>query len=340
MVTAEGGRLLERGELLAERSELTEGYVQPTRTGALVRLRGREKRFDLRVGRTTDAHEILHGLHLDANEARVTFWAPSPVVSQPAWQVLFIAAWAILLGLLGPTAHTDTLSVSFAPLVVAYFFALLVPTRIVTGPDGLRVGWLGPGRFVPYSSITSITSGDDEVRAHRSSGRATVIKFKPPRWASRNDWFFEWLFRDQKAALYDRLTEGLAQKPAATPADVETLLSRGGRATSEWLAALRSLGAVGLGGYRSASVPRELLWSIAESPSAAPDARVAAAVALRGDLDREGRERLRVAAAATVAPKLRVALGNVLAEGPDEEEKVSLALADAEEEARERKRRA
>jgi hypothetical protein len=262
------------------------------------------------------------------------------VVSQPAWQVLFIAAWAIMIGLLGPTARTGALSFSFVPFVVAYFLTLLIPTRIVTGPDGLSVGWLAPGRFVPYSSVVSVSSGDDEVRAHRSDGGATVIRFKPPRWASKNDWFFEWVFRDQKTALYDRLQEGLAQKPAATPADVETLLSRGGRATREWAAALRALGAGGLGGYRSASVPRDLLWSVAESPSAAPDARVAAAVALRRDLDESGRERLRVAAAATVAPKLRVALGNVLAEGADDEGKVFLALDEAEEEARERQRRA
>src|SRR5262249_62187220 len=72
----------------------------------------------------------------------------------------------------------------------------------------------------------------------------------------------------------------------------------------------------GAAGLRSAAVPDEELWRVIEDPTAPMDARAGAAAAIGRDLDEAGRTRLRVAAAACAAPKLRVALSAVA----DEEE--------------------
>ena len=60
-----------------------------------------------------------------------------------------------------------------------------------------------------------------------------------------------------------------------------------------------------------------------ESPSLDPSHRAAAAVALRDQLDDEGKRRLRVAADACASPKVRVALE---AAAEDDDQKLSLAL--------------
>src|SRR5262249_5775644 len=70
-----------------------------------------------------------------------------------------------------------------------------------------------------------------------------------------------------------------------------------------WAAALRALGAGAREG--TAGESRARLLRIAEDPAAEAVERVAAAVALGGDLDEESRARLRAAAAARAAPRLR-----------------------------------
>ena len=71
---------------------------------------------------------------------------------------------------------------------------------------------------------------------------------------------------------------------------------------------LRALAETGGSGYRAATVPTETLWSVALDPAAKEELRIGASLALRGALDDDGRERLRVAAEASASPRLRVVL--------------------------------
>jgi hypothetical protein len=79
-------------------------------------------------------------------------------------------------------------------------------------------------------------------------------------------------------------------------------------------------------GYRRAAVPSASLWQIVEDPTAEPPIRAGAAVALVQALDEPGRQRLRVAAQACAAPKLRVALELVAEEAELDESRLEDAL--------------
>jgi hypothetical protein len=298
------------------------------------------RRFDVRVARPEDAHALLAAMHLDANEARVTFFAPSPVLVQPLWQMLFVFGWVFLQGRIGFGGghHAGAPPFTFVPFILTFLTALSLPVRIVTGPDGFRVAWVGTGAFRSYDDVRSITHDEASVRVGLGAGGEQRIRFRGPRWANKNDLLTEWFFGSQRPALADRLRAGKgAHASRATPATLGDLLDRGGRTDDAWLAALRGLGR-GDGGYRAASVSRESLWEVTENPAATPDARIAAAVALRETLDGEGRARLAALAEATAAPRLRVALAAAARpEGDVDDGELAEALAEGEAERSQRR---
>ncbi|MBW2455729.1 MAG: hypothetical protein JRI68_14525 [Deltaproteobacteria bacterium] len=103
---------------------------------------------------------------------------------------------------------------------------------------------------------------------------------------------------------------------AATPIDASAL-ARGDRATEQWVEELQAVGAGARWSHRRASLSKDDLWALVESPAAAPDQRAAAAVAL--DLrEKPAKRRLRVAAKSTASPQLRIALEKVASTEDDE----------------------
>jgi hypothetical protein len=78
------------------------------------------------------------------------------------------------------------------------------------------------------------------------------------------------------------------------------------------------MGSGGRRTYRASPPSREALFRIALDPAADEDVRAGAAIALGGSLDASQRERLRVAARVTVAPKVRVVLEREAAGDLDE----------------------
>jgi hypothetical protein len=82
---------------------------------------------------------------------------------------------------------------------------------------------------------------------------------------------------------------------------------------------------------RTAPLPRERLFRIVESPSASGLDRAAAAVALGKEADEETRGRLRGAAEACAAPKLRIALEAAAGSSSDAELEAALAEVGEEE---------
>ena len=108
------------------------------------------------------------------------------------------------------------------------------------------------------------------------------------------------------------------------------LVRRNGRDLGAWINALRSLGAGSNADLRTAPLPRERLFRIVESPTAAAGERAAAAVALGTELDEEGRARLRSAAEATAAPKLRIAIEQAAASADEEALREALSALESE----------
>jgi hypothetical protein len=76
--------------------------------------------------------------------------------------------------------------------------------------------------------------------------------------------------------------------------------------------------------------PRDELWRAVEDPTADPSTRAGAAIALRGALSEGESTRLRAAAEACAAPKLRVALDKIASRAAEDALVEALdALADA-----------
>ena len=133
----------------------------------------------------------------------------------------------------------------------------------------------------------------------------------------------QWLGLSEVAGIAVRRGWGLAESVGRGVADdgVEWL-TRGDRSVEEWVADLRAMGSGGRRTYRASPPSREALFRIALDPAADEDVRAGAAIALGGSLDDSERERLRVAARVTVAPRVRVVLEREAEGDLDEEEAV------------------
>jgi HEAT repeat protein len=114
----------------------------------------------------------------------------------------------------------------------------------------------------------------------------------------------------------------------------EGQLSRGARNSSEWLEALRKLGALGATSYRRADANLHDLSRLLGDPWAKPSARAAAAVVLRASGDETAVAKLRIAAEATVEPRVRIALENIADDRAVAEALAMLEEADGEREGR------
>lgn len=193
------------------------------------------------------------------------------------------------------------------PLTFSFFFGL----RVTVGADGVLVAWplLRRARFVAHREIARVEAPDrDTVVLVLHGGRRYTIHTRPhPRQQGT-----------EQAALLERLTDAWEAYRAGVSPDALGLLARAGRDALDWVRQLRALGDGRGGGYRGIGLTPDHLFRIAEDPSAPRETRVGAALALRGALDDEGRARLRIAAEASAAPQVRVALAAAVEEPDDE----------------------
>jgi hypothetical protein len=200
--------------------------------------------------------------------------------------------------------------------MMVYVALSLVATRLKVGADGFEIRWIRTRRFIAYDQVESISRYENGLgnsrmsglRVALHSGEVVLLPIQRGRWES-----------DQIGIIGERILEAKQAIGCGDVAVDAALLRRGDRPMSDWMAALRAIGTGANATLRTAPVPRDRLMRIVEDPTQAAAARAAAAVALAGGLDEEGRTRLRVAAEAIAAPKLRVAVEKV-AEGREEAE--------------------
>jgi hypothetical protein len=169
-------------------------------------------------------------------------------------------------------------------------YGILAFVVLWAGVSALVVGLLSKGAFVFPAGILAAVA-------------ALLVYANMPGWVTIGD-----------DALYVDLRG--KDKRLITLSSIErvTVYRESALGKHEWLARLRAFGHEDAGGFRDPKIPPERLWRIVEDPSAPASARAGAAVALRAKLDDDGRTRIRVAADATAAPKLRVALESTAAE--------------------------
>ena len=124
-----------------------------------------------------------------------------------------------------------------------------------------------------------------------------------------------------------------ARAHAAAPAHASRL-GRRGRPLSAWREELRQLTAE-TADYRHATLSRDDLAAVLESPKTSPEQRIGAALALAEAGHAEDLERVRIAASACATPRVRIAL-EAIADAREDEEALAAAL---EDEPRGRRRR-
>jgi hypothetical protein len=334
MTVRAGPRGLELGKRLLPRAHIQGALVVPADGKKPTRVRvsstGLRPPIEVAVDDVAEGRALLRALGRDVSQAAATFRVGSGISGNPlrmlgvglaaAAVVLSIAAVASWLGVHAAFGATPFLG------MVAVVALFVLPARLVVGADGIAHRWLFFRRFIDYADVSTVT----RYRRGKEEGLSILLESNETvRIPIESGGISE---TGHAAAIEERVNEALdAWQRGGAVAD-EARLGRGERALSDWITALKAMGAGADAGPRQAPVPRDRLWRIVEDPRADHAARAAAAVALGGGEDEE-RARLRVVAEATAAPRLRVAIE--AAAGQDEAA-IGEALAAVEEEAKRR----
>jgi hypothetical protein len=210
--------------------------------------------------------------------------------------------WDLLLALMIPVVATV-----FAVRRFGY-------PRVVVGSDGVRIEGGLVARFVPYAAIRQARAAPrprEEIALRCKSGETVRLAM-----ISRS--------RDEREALLARIVAGMEAYAPTGEDRLAGVLERGGRSIAEWKEDLRRLTHVERG-FREQPLGRSDFERVVADPSAPPDRRVGAALALRA-LDAHAAPRVRVAAEASAHEGVRGLL-EAASEGEVDEEALAEAMA-------------
>jgi hypothetical protein len=212
----------------------------------------------------------------------------APVAIVVVGRFLRLPAWTIL----------GTVGISMG---CGWAFWLRQGVSVAVGPDGVFLRrWIGRARFIQLDDIDSAKRENADVLLCLRDGGQIYLSHVFTKRVSARHWQ-----GDVAGELVARVTERLA--PPVRACAVGSVVARGGRATGQWIDDVGAL-STKCRSFRQAVVPAEVLWHIVEDASAGETARAGAAMALRAELDIEGHARVRAAADACAAPRLRAAL--------------------------------
>jgi hypothetical protein len=329
--------VLEGGRLLVARDQIRAGFVVPDPPrGPRVRLQ-RKLRLpvEIRVEDESQGRALLRALGLDVSQRAATFSTPSRVITDPKLSIFFGIGFAILYVLIGIVGHPlagHGVSIQIPILLVYLGFMLLTRTSITVGADGVLRSWLGKKEFWSYGEIASAARFFEHIgRKHKWQGvELTLRSAERVRLPITSKNGFQ---QSQLDLILERIHEAMENHRQGEPAADTALLARQARPVADWIQSLRAIGSGAHVDHRTAPVGPERLFRIVEDPSLAASTRAGAAVALSASLDEEGKERLKGAAGAIAAPKLRIAI-EAAAEG--DEAALTEALAAIEGEAEKR----
>jgi hypothetical protein len=317
------------------RAEIRAGFVLPgARTKVLLRRR-RRLPVELEVSGTDQGRALLRALGLDVTQSVARFRALSRAVAKRRYAFAavggFMAVYAGFVTSLARHHHggpSALAGIAFALGVIGLVVTFVMPTWLSVGADGVVVSWFGRKRFVSYADIALVGRYDKGwgrsrylgVTLHLRSGEALDLPITQSEWGT-----------ESVALLEERLREAMEAHHSGDATADAALLRRGDREVSDWVSALRAIGAGANADMRTAPLPRERLFRIVEDPASAAADRAAAAVALGTELDDEARARLRGAAEATAAPRLRVVIEAAAASTEQAELEAALAELDDQE---------
>ncbi len=309
------------GEVLFARSQVRSGllHIRGSDADVVISL-DRSVRYTVSLPSEEDARELARALGTDASGRTADFlvWTRRARAFKLA---LFggVVAMTPLLPFLMARDLLVGLAACLVPIPLLFLAIPLVSSTIRIGTDGVEHRWLGRRRFIAYRDVREVKDQGSSVVLELCEGERVVWHVRElgsdPHVAHR----------EGESLVVSRLREAMEAHRRGVADDGVEWLTRGERSVEEWVADLRSMGAGGRRTYRASPPSREALFRIALDPAANEDVRAGAAIALGSSLDDSARERLRVAARVTVAPKLRVVLERQ-AEGSLDEDEAALVL--------------
>jgi hypothetical protein len=302
---------------VVRREDVSHGYVLRSEGRIYVRLARTVRNVDVEVSDEAEGEELLAAMRLDSGRSVAQY-----SMTHGTWRASFVRAGASTLPvLLAPVLALllgGTIPILLGSLLVGSVLTCLYAfnqmLRVSVGADGVRLRHLlERARFVPFSSIERAELDGKNVTLHLHTGERIVMHSpagasgKPGGSLDGPVALADGAIEARK--LVERIEAQLAARRARESADAPTF-ARAGRETDEWLREVAAATDANAS-YRTPAVPPEELWRIVEDTAAAPTARAGAAAALREALDDPGRVRLRAAADACAAPRLRIALETV-----------------------------
>jgi hypothetical protein len=311
---------------LTKRSQLTGGLIMPKDGQLFVALsRKRRPTILLAVANEAEGRDILRALELDASQTVAEVRGLSPYFSLKGWQQLLIPMAPVLgifaaLPLAGSVFGPTGMGAAIAAMLMLLPFAIgamAIPTKITIGADGILTKWLRWRSYFPFSEVVQVGPIDQRVlnkvyRGVQISLRDGSSKFVPITQKGWGD--------DDYNAVVQRIHEAVDVYRRGNAGTGASVLARNGRSARDWITALRRVGEGANADMRTAPVAVEQLLRIVEDLGATALARASAAIALAAQGSQIERDRIRIAAEATAAPKLRVALEKASASEIDDQE--------------------
>ena len=332
-VAADDRRLTVGGKWVASTDDIALGAVGRASGRTVVHLvrKGFGRTLLIEVESDRAGHDLLQALGLEASQRVAEVRAPSGLVGLSFEKRLAHTLLPVVLGIVpalmvAEKVHAPFIFLASVLALVAYMLVVwLTPTRIRVGVDGVATHWLRTDAFVPFSEVADVRSfrrayGNKVflgVELVKRDGTKVVIPT-----AYEGD-------ESSETFVFDRIREALTiHRQNAAQLD-PALFARRGREAKAWVDSLRALGAGASADLRMAAVSIDDLLAVIADPSAAPGARVGAAIAAMSGEPEEASQRIRIAAQTTVVPRLRAALERVESAGADDEALVE-ALAEVE----------
>jgi hypothetical protein len=323
VVVNERGLLID-GRLVVPRDGFVGAAVERIRDDGQCRLllvydnRGFSK-ITLLVPNDATARSVARALGIDAEQrvTRVSFvqkWGFPERYLPPIVLSLLIGALFVLATRFDPLVWL----VVFLCVLASYLLAQrrVNQTTLTVGSDGVLRERFARNRFVSFAEIARVTRRDGGLFLElRDGGAVRLIRRRLTAADEVRSPMFD-LFGELLALQIQNAME--LRHDLARAAEDDSFVARRGRPPKKWIDELRSASRTG-NDYRTLPAGDENLPRLVADASRAADARIGAAIALRA---REGEAvvpQLRVAAATTASPKLRVALEKIADGAPDSE---------------------
>lgn len=325
-----------QGRLIARREEIRAAFTAHREGAVEVRLdrRGARPSILLRVADDVEARRVLLALGMDASQTVAEVRAASQIFG---WSILKQIGVFVL-----PMVGAGLLSAIAAALGAGLVLPLLTPLMVVSmlvlvfarthvriGADGVGTKWLGKQKFYPFSQLEDAVCYEDRVggktqvgvRLWLTDGTQAKIPCGQKGWNNVDP-----------NEIAQRIHEARdVHRRGGWEVDPK-LFARGERTVSDWLVALKSLGAGAGADMRTASVPTDRLLRLIGDASAPGFARVAASIAAREQAPDEAKARARIAAVTTAEPTLRKSFEQVASADDDAVLAQALAELEAEDE--------